>query len=62
MIDWASTTNVFRENGIRVRDVLQYLDWRQPQCDQGKTKDLTKLLDSLRAKLAAMRAYGFMRA
>jgi hypothetical protein len=60
MIDWASTSNVFRNNGIRVADVLQYLDWRQPQFDMGKTPELTKLLESLRAKLAAMRQHGFM--
>jgi len=60
IIDWAATTNVFGSSGIRVRDVLDYLDWRQPQFDKDKTPKLTERLDSLRAKLTAMRAHGFM--
>ena len=50
----------FGSSGIRVRDVLDYLDWRQPQFDKGKTPELTKRLESLRAKLTAMRAHGFL--
>ncbi|MFC0669626.1 hypothetical protein E0E54_08875 [Azotobacter chroococcum] len=60
MFDYASTTNVFRDNGIGVAEVLDYLNWRQPYFDKGITPQLTQLLASLRAKLGAMARHNFM--
>ncbi|HSX86957.1 MAG TPA: hypothetical protein VLG17_03035 [Pseudomonas sp.] len=60
MFDYASTTNVFRDNGIGVGEVLDYLNWRQPYFDSGITPQLTQLLGGLRAKLNVMSRHNFM--
>ena len=62
MMDWASTTNVFRDNGIGANQVLDYLTWRQPQFNLLITPQLTTLLANLRRRLGAMVNLGFMRA
>lgn len=60
MFDYASTTNIFRDNGIGVAEVLDYLNWRQPYFNHGITPQLTLLLASLRNKLDIMSRHNFM--
>lgn len=62
MIDWAATTNTFRDKGITVTQVQNYLNWRQPYFNAGITPALTDLLAKVRRKLTGMAQHGFMTA
>ncbi|HUZ04661.1 MAG TPA: hypothetical protein VMU62_04840, partial [Acidobacteriaceae bacterium] len=60
MLDWAATTNVFSVNGISATDVLNYLNWRQTQYNNGITPALTLALAALRTKLPILGRHGFL--
>jgi hypothetical protein len=60
MIDLASTTNCFRNLGVSVSEILEYLQSRNEQYAIGITDSLTKNLSSLCAKLNSLLVHGFM--